>query len=167
MSDQLARRKPDDGWTAAFVRRLSRVTTSGSFIPEIDGLRFLAIAAVIAWHVDEQILYLAGNDSERLGSSWLAQLTSRGQYGVQLFFSISGFILGLPFARQAIASGARVALDKYFRRRLTRLEPPYLLTLFIYFACKIAFRSDRARDLFPDLLASCFYVNGIVHNAQS
>src|SRR6266436_6301349 len=31
--------------------RLSRVTTSGQFIPEIDGLRFIAIALVFFAHV--------------------------------------------------------------------------------------------------------------------
>jgi len=31
--------------------RLSRVTSSGEFIPEIDGLRFIAILAVVTLHV--------------------------------------------------------------------------------------------------------------------
>lgn len=36
-----------DSW----VRRLHRITRSGNLLPEIDGLRFLAIAAVFVHHV--------------------------------------------------------------------------------------------------------------------
>lgn len=51
-----------------------------------------------------------------------------------LFFVISGFILALPFAQHFLSGGPPVPLGKYYRRRLTRLEPPYLVALLgIYF----------------------------------
>ena len=58
--------------------------------------------------------------------------------GVELFFIISGFILGLPFAKQYLAGGKQVRLGAYFLRRLTRLEPPYILILCIRAAAMLA-----------------------------
>ncbi|HWL87236.1 MAG TPA: hypothetical protein VNO21_15630, partial [Polyangiaceae bacterium] len=34
------------------LRKFSRRTNGGRFIPEIDGLRFIAIALVVAYHAD-------------------------------------------------------------------------------------------------------------------
>src|SRR5882672_10637739 len=108
------------------LARLSRETSSGRFIPEMDGLRFAAIGMVVLFHLNG---YLIGK-SQRYHSSppssdWLAQAALVGFRGVELFFVISGFILGLPFAAQHIEGRPPVGLRKYYVRRLTRLEPPY------------------------------------------
>jgi peptidoglycan/LPS O-acetylase OafA/YrhL len=52
---------------------------------------------------------------------------------VLLFFMVSGFVLGLPFVRNRRAGGGPVALWPYFRRRITRIEPPYLLVMTLLF----------------------------------
>ena len=56
--------------------------------------------------------------------------------GVLLFFTISGFILGLPFARQYLVAARPVSFG-FYRRRVTRLEPPYLISMLLLFAMGI------------------------------
>ena len=51
-----------------------------------------------------------------------------------MFFVISGFVLGMPFCKRTLADGPPVNLGRYFLRRLTRLEPPYAISLLIFFA---------------------------------
>jgi len=57
----------------------------------------------------------------------------QGRFGVHLFFILSGFILALPFVKQHLAHGRRVSLRRYYLRRLTRLEPPYIVALTGFF----------------------------------
>jgi peptidoglycan/LPS O-acetylase OafA/YrhL len=82
---------PKRSWLDGF----RRITTSGEFIPEIDGLRFIAIALVITHHLALFVSIQRGQNEGPL---------SRGQLGVELFFVISGFILAVPFAMQYLGS---------------------------------------------------------------
>jgi peptidoglycan/LPS O-acetylase OafA/YrhL len=145
------------------VQRLGRITTSGKFIPEIDGLRFVAIFAVFAVHLS---YYLAGKSaatwSVPVEQDWLSAIVAQGHYGVHLFFAISGFVLGLPFASHYLQAGSPVRLRAYYLRRLTRLEPPYLISLLAIYMLLVVQKGSAARELFPNLLASCFYVHNIV-----
>lgn len=106
--------------------RLRRVTSSGNFIPEIDGLRFFAIALVVLLHTVKLYELDSGTD---LSGNLPADIALHGGVGVRLFFVISGFILVLPFARHFLEGGRPVSLKKYYLRRLTRLEPPYVIAL--------------------------------------
>ena len=93
---------------------LSRRTTSGQFIPEIDGLRFVSIAMVVCFHLGGYTM--AKSTAIRFANpldNALAHLLATGHYGVQLFFIISGLVLALPFARHHLtgtpaAAAARV-----------------------------------------------------------
>lgn len=118
--------------------RLARVTSGSQYLPEIDGLRFLAIMPVVALHVASflylfkfQTRHLPRDWGEKSGSFFLWVL-STGWMGVPIFFVISGFILGLPFAQHRLAGGPEPALRRYYLRRLTRIEPPYLVALTAY-----------------------------------
>jgi peptidoglycan/LPS O-acetylase OafA/YrhL len=107
-----------------------RIISSGNFIPEIDGLRFIAIASVVLYHLSGFIIAKDLNAYvDTVNYSFLEHLLSHGHLGVPLFFTISGFILGMPFAKFHIAKENRVSIKKYFLRRLTRLEPPYVLIM--------------------------------------
>ena len=64
--------------------------------------------------------------------SLLGRAFSAGELGVQLFFVISGYVLGLGFYR-ATNEARGVGLKKYFLWRLRRLEPPYVLIMTIFF----------------------------------
>src|SRR4051794_4572537 len=111
------------------VDRLARVTTSGRRIRELDGLRFIAIATVFVQHMLEVMLERYPSGAVRWDLP--ASLVRDWRIGVQLFFVISGFILATPFAAQHMLGARRVSLKAYYWRRLTRLEPPYLLAMLL------------------------------------
>jgi peptidoglycan/LPS O-acetylase OafA/YrhL len=118
------------------LNHLSRITSSGKgFLPQVDGLRFIAIMAVIAYHVRQICSYHLGVSLEsETGTEGLVNAAfATGRLGVPLFFTISGFILALPFARQQLCQGPPVSMRAYYIRRITRLEPPYLIHLAILF----------------------------------
>ena len=118
--------------------RLRRRTTSGAFFPEIDGLRFLAIAPVVVQHLAERLY--RGLELRHAVTEFDQQVFSlmpTGNLGVLLFFVISGYIICLPLAKRAHAAPERAPefhYGRYMLRRLTRLEPPYLLVLGLSFA---------------------------------
>lgn len=130
------------------LRWLRRETSSGLYIPEIDGLRFLAIGSVLLYHFDR-----SWSKFHNIEHSSVAE---HGKFGVQLFFVISGFILGMPFAE------GRISLKKYFLRRLTRLEPPYFLNLLLFWVIKGA-----PLFLLANLAASIFYLHNVAYREQS
>jgi hypothetical protein len=125
-------------------------------MPEIDSLRFVAITATLANHIFGEIVLHSG---QRFAICQVAfnELMHRMGRGVPLFFAISGFILAQPFLRQHVLHGQPVSLKAYFKRRLTRLEPPYILSLLIY-ATVQAVRHSHPRSLILPLLAHIFYI---------
>jgi peptidoglycan/LPS O-acetylase OafA/YrhL len=113
------------GWLEGF----RRITSSGDYIPEIDGLRFIAISLVVFYHV---LVFVRGTLGMGLGN------TGTLARGVEMFYVLSGFILAAPFAAYFLRGTRKVSLTRYFIRRVTRLEPPYLLCLVIYAVIKFA-----------------------------
>lgn len=100
---------------------------------------------------------------------------SVGHLGVRLFFAVSGFILSLPFARQHLGAGNRVSLKEYYVRRVTRIEPPYVIHLaFLFAACALVLRYQPSHPALyhnaawtgyalKHILASLVYANGFVY----
>jgi len=60
-----------------------------------------------------------------------------------------------------------VGLKSYFVRRLTRLEPPYIIALLFCAMIWLVARHEDIRGLLPHLLASMSYVHNIVYLAPS
>jgi peptidoglycan/LPS O-acetylase OafA/YrhL len=148
--------------------RLRRITSSLKYVPEIDGIRFIAILSVIIYHLSGDIYRHSTPEYLRaLGSNGLVWLTGNLNFGVQMFFVLSGYVLALPFAGQLLGRGPRVSLWRYFRRRLTRLEPPYILILIIFFWLKVLGGRGTVASLWPHLLASVFYVHNQVYGEPS
>lgn len=112
---------------------ISRATSSGAFIPEIDGLRFIAIIGVVAFHLGGRYFERPARPFWEPGGDIAGWVVYTGFFGVQLFFVISGFVLALPFAQAELVGGRTVELKKYFWRRITRLQPPYVISLVVYF----------------------------------
>ena len=144
--------------------RLRRITTSGLYVPEIDGLRFIAIASVILLHVSVQTR--AGNAFASYPSPFVTAIRN-GFRGVPLFFTISGFILGMPFANHLLQGKERVDLRRYFLRRVTRLEPPYMLVMLLRSAMLIAIIHKSFREVLPSTFASLFYLHNLIFGRLS
>jgi len=158
---------PVRGLGGQLLSRLSRRTSSGRFIPEIDGLRFVSIALVVLFHLVGYVALRHGIPVEGEGAPTTFRILSHGHYGVQLFFVISGFVLGLPFAAQYLGQGKAVRLGPYFVRRLTRLEPPYVLSMLLLAPAAVVVSGIPPREILPHLLASLAYLHNVVYQAGS
>lgn len=168
----------------AFLRqRFTRVTTSVAFIPQLDGLRALAIFLVIIHHVFA--IYL--EETHRLGAqslprdwaliaprSWLISWALHTAIGVSMFFVISGFILAIPFARRYLSGQAPPSSRLYLLRRLIRMEPPYFLSMTLMFLWLLIGPHPSwehfwqiAHAFGPHYLASMAYLHGAIYGEGS
>jgi len=155
------------GWHG-LIALLRRRTASNAFIPQIDGLRFYAVVAVLVFHCSGYLSTPARNpQAAAAASTWVAALARSGHSGVELFFVISGFVLGLPFARAAAGGGPPVSLRRYFLRRLTRLEPPYIINMLLLSAVLVGLGKVAFDELLPHLLASLAYCHNLVYGEGS
>lgn len=116
---------------AALLSRFSRVTSSGSYMPEIDGLRFIAIMAVILYHSHVYFFVqpIPSSIATPVSWKWLNFAIGHGWFGVQVFFVISGFVLSLPFAGHYLENKKPVDLRNYYSRRVVRIGFPYSIAL--------------------------------------
>ncbi len=80
------------------------------FSPEIEGLRAIAVLAVIFYHA---------------GLSWMPG----GFVGVDIFFVISGYLISSLLFRDMATSAAKIQLVKFWARRARRLLPQALLVV--------------------------------------
>ncbi|MEM9513480.1 MAG: acyltransferase family protein [Actinomycetota bacterium] len=78
-----------------------------TYLPALDGLRALAVTAVVAYH---------------LGFGW----ASGGFLGVDLFFVISGYLITTLLLLERAADG-RISLRTFWLRRFRRLVPPLVV----------------------------------------
>ncbi len=152
---------PEGGLQRWFLRHVARPHPAQEFVPQIDGLRFIAIMAVMLYHIQGFVAVKAAAAGQ--ATTGLAQrILGEGSFGVPLFFAISGYILCRPFL-----GGRQVSLKRYFTRRLSRLEPPYLISLAIIFVAKLSALHLSFWSLFPNLVASLFYSHNLVYGAHS
>jgi peptidoglycan/LPS O-acetylase OafA/YrhL len=168
---------------AQLRQRFTRVTSSVAFIPQIDGLRALALLLVIGHHIFA--IYL--EDTHRLGTQHLPQdwgmIYSRSSlvawgihltFGVQIFFVISGFVLAIPFARSLLTRDTSPSTQLYLLRRLIRIEPPYLLNMTFGFLLLLISRHNPIwyfKVMFHvfglHYLASIFYLHALIYGEPS
>ena len=147
---------------------LSRVTTSGKYLPLVDGLRFLAIAPVIIQHASERLIrHTPLEFATPVKEDPLVFLASRGTIGVFIFFALSGFMLSIPFARYKLEGAKKPALKSYFLRRFTRIEPPYLIWMTVFALVLLAKGASSFSELAPHWLASCFYLHNFAYGEYS
>lgn len=94
---------------AAPVSRRRRATARDARIPGLDGLRAVAVLAVMAFH---------------LAPAWVPG----GFLGVDVFFVVSGFLITTLLLRE-VASTGRIRLPRFWVRRARRLLPALGLVL--------------------------------------
>lgn len=163
--------KPDQHFpqtqAPGILQRFTRVTSGGRFIPCIDGLRFVAILLVLLYHLNGYVVGKASGFTEQdARTSEVFHWFHGANCGVQLFFSISGLILALPFARE-VRYGQLVSLKKYYLRRLTRLEPPFLINLLVMTLLLILVKHQTVADLWAPLIATMTYTHNLVYGELS
>jgi surface polysaccharide O-acyltransferase-like enzyme len=99
------------------------VEKKNRYIPAIDGMRAIAILAVIAIHTTTKTLS-ASSDIPGFTVTFFINQTTR--FAVPLFFMISGFVLELNYSFNQ-------NYFAYFKKRLSKIFLPYLFWSLIYF----------------------------------
>jgi peptidoglycan/LPS O-acetylase OafA/YrhL len=155
-----------------FYKSLQRKTNITTFIPQIDGLRFVAIFMVVFFHINTFVVTKApfAFTKSPYDFWWIWQAGFTDRKGVLLFFVISGFILGMPFAKHFWEQAPKVQMKKYFLRRLTRLEPPYIIVMILSFLGLMFYQghdfaatfAHTSVGLFRNLAASLVYMHNIL-----
>ncbi len=148
------------------IRIFRRVTSGGQYIPEIDGLRFIAIVSVMVYHIGVMTIIHVSNHAYPAFRvlHLFRRMLFHGDRGVAIFFAISGFVLGIPFARAYLLGAQKVSIKQYFLRRLTRLEPPYVLSQLIRLFPVMAARGLTFMLILPHFIAGLFYVHMIIYH---
>jgi peptidoglycan/LPS O-acetylase OafA/YrhL len=149
---------------------LRRVTSKGNFIPEIDGLRFLAIFPVLLAHANTNYLRTFGNIKKPDLGVLDIVMERGGIVGVWIFFAISGFILSLSFANHFYVNKkpfSELKLKSFYIRRLTRLEPPFLISTLLLFVFVGLFVAKSISSILPNLLATVTYTHYLIFGERS
>jgi peptidoglycan/LPS O-acetylase OafA/YrhL len=117
-------------------------TGNAEYMPQLDTLRAVAVFAVMIHHFFP---------AERLPDPWAG--LPWGQWGVQLFFVLSGFLITgillrakLGIERQEI--GSLFALRQFYIRRFLRIMPIYYLVVVL----GIIFNFETTREITVPLL---------------
>lgn len=113
--------------------------TSLGYMPGLDGLRTLAVLAVIAYH---------------LNLPW----APGGLLGVCLFFVLSGYLITNILLSQWQVSGTIIYKD-FWLRRARRLLPALFLMLAVVLLWTVFSAPDRLASLGREVLAALFYLS--------
>jgi len=147
---------------ADLLGRLTRVTSGGAYVPQIDGLRFLALIPMLFYHAGLRGARISPDPAGNEVFMWLT--LPSGNAVVSLFFFISGYIIAYPFL-----SNRPPRLKDFYRRRLFRIEPPYIIVMLGCFFLLSQYTPSRAPNfdytdapLWQSLLASLTYSHGLV-----
>ncbi|MDF3000836.1 MAG: putative acyltransferase [Bacillota bacterium] len=112
---------------------------STGYMPGLDGLRALAVFAVIAYHLD---------------LSW----APGGLLGVSLFFVLSGYLITNILMKQWERTGT-IDLKDFWIRRARRLLPALFVMLIGVILWAAFFSSERLADILQEVLAAAFYTS--------
>jgi hypothetical protein len=93
------------------------------FFPSLNGLRAISIFFVILHH-----LLIKGQIRE----NYITDLIPDGQFGVNIFFVISGFLITSLLIKEEI-NEEKISLKYFYIRRILRIFPAYYFYLFILF----------------------------------
>jgi peptidoglycan/LPS O-acetylase OafA/YrhL len=103
--------------------------------PEIDGLRFVAFAAVFAHHA---LPHTPLNAIARISpaiAAWIAAAARAGGFGVDLFFVLSAYLISELLLYEQTARGT-IDVRSFYLRRALRIWPLYYA--FLAFAVVVA-----------------------------
>ncbi len=107
----------------------------------LDGMRGVAVAAVVAYHVD---IYRAH------------KIFPGGWAGVDVFFVLSGFLISAILLKEMDQFG-RIDMRDFYYRRVIRLAPALLLLLVVLAGVSVIDKAARPQD-FTNILLSLTYL---------
>ncbi len=108
------------------------------YLPGLEGLRAFAVLAVILYHLD------------------IPGLFSSGFLGVDIFFTVSGFLITAQLIRQFQTDGT-IAIGNFYLKRARRLFPAVLVLLIFCILITEWLVRDAAWRTRSDLLPALFY----------
>ncbi len=115
---------------------------TGRHLEGLDGLRALAVAAVVLYHLDP---------------AWLPG----GFLGVDVFFVVSGFLITTLLQREAVEHG-RIQLQRFWVRRARRLVPALVVCVLVTTVVARAVHHDLVVGIGRQLLgAATFSTNWV------
>ena len=121
--------------------------------PALHGLRVLAIVSVVQYHVT-QILYFG----EKMPiTSAFAGASMTVFFGMDLFFVLSGFLIG-SILLHSLESGGVGTLKRFYLRRIFRTFPAYYLALVV-----LVFARGVTSEQRPNLWMEFVYLTNFVH----
>ncbi|WP_413315314.1 acyltransferase family protein [Prochlorococcus sp. SS52] len=97
-------------------------SNKGSYRPEIDGLRAIAVAAVILYHFNDRFL-------------------PSGFLGVDIFFVISGYVITSSLANRQY-KGFKEYILGFYERRVKRIIPPLIFYVVVFILLISLFNPD-------------------------
>ncbi len=105
----------------------SRQVRPSGRIPELDGLRGIAVMMVLVWHFIGSLI-----DSRALGhwTKIVTNITILGRTGVDLFFVLSGFLITGIILDRTLRK--RTFLAHFYMRRILRIVPSYIILVGIF-----------------------------------
>ena len=109
--------------------------------PALHGLRFLAIVSVVQYHVT---WVFGGEQGIALDGSFVASSLSVF-FGMDLFFMLSGFLIGSILLRSLAQAGTQ-QLGRFYLRRIFRTFPSYYVVL-TYLALTTALTAAQREHL--------------------
>jgi peptidoglycan/LPS O-acetylase OafA/YrhL len=140
----------------------------------IDALRGIAALGVVFYHAVDQTDKVVPGGVMKYPIRTLQFLSSLGYVGVFLFFVISGFCIHLQWARaRATDQQTQISFGAFWKRRIRRLYPPYLITIALFLLITAAsvginFTHFFAYDVVLHLLMlhnldpkTCYSINGV------
>ena len=109
------------------------------YIPELDGLRGIAIIMVLLHH---------------------GGMSRGGFIGVDIFFVLSGFLITSLLLKE-YSEYQRISFKKFYIRRILRLYPLLLLVLSVYLLINFIFqdRSVFIREFIDSIISLCYLTN--------
>lgn len=106
----------------------SSITKSWQRVDGVDLLRGLSIFFVLMNHVNMQMLFAKVPYTKGLPHQLTSSLVWNGQYGVQIFFAVSGFLITSTSIRRWGSLGS-IQPSKFYLLRFARIAPLFALLL--------------------------------------